>query len=349
VRPARENGLQGFPVDLGIIDEVHIVKKELYSAMSKGLGGRLDTALLMITTAGDNNSELLLRLMEMGAQAMTKPVEDNSFGFFVWESPETVVPGGDAVEYDKLTKAEKAEVDHKLWVLLTYASPSVASGRRHKKLAVGDVRDEVDPSKRVRYDLNRQVSSVNGIFPLHQWYPLIAPADYRFPKEQAYFAIDRDPGENWATVTMAIKVGDKVHGRTFASIEKPTTATLLDWCVRYLAPLVPHAIVLDGWLFKDLARELRMRGFKVRTYGPTEMAQAARLTYEYVAQKKLQWGDYWDRGQLISYQIPLTVRKNRGEAFYLSRNDSSSYIDGIVSLTEVVHAAANHTKVEWNM
>ena len=105
--------LQGLSVSLGICDELHILQASAWYDLVNGTGGRANGLVIGITTAGDDNSELLKTLYSNGEKALQGDKSLERFGFFVWEAPESVVP----------------EEDNALAEALRAANPSLASGR----------------------------------------------------------------------------------------------------------------------------------------------------------------------------------------------------------------------------
>jgi phage terminase large subunit-like protein len=62
IKASKSAALQGIPVSVAIVDELHLVADSTWSALQTGQGGRESTILIGITTAGDENSDLLKRL-----------------------------------------------------------------------------------------------------------------------------------------------------------------------------------------------------------------------------------------------------------------------------------------------
>jgi phage terminase large subunit-like protein len=75
IKAANANTLQGIPVSVGIVDEVHLVDAKVWDALASGTGARPDTLLVGITTAGDENSELLNRLYTNSEKAIAGDLE----------------------------------------------------------------------------------------------------------------------------------------------------------------------------------------------------------------------------------------------------------------------------------
>src|SRR5690606_38729134 len=70
VRSNNSDGLQGIPVDRALLDEGHLLDEETYNALVLGTSAT-NGQVVMITTAGDEKSELLKRLVEYGREVAT--------------------------------------------------------------------------------------------------------------------------------------------------------------------------------------------------------------------------------------------------------------------------------------
>lgn len=313
IKPAKSAALQGLPIDLGLVDEVHLVEHSLWTDLLNGTGGRDNSIIVGITTAGDEDSALLKHLYKL---AETGDAGD-SFGHFIWEAPEARVP----------------EDDETLARYLALASPGVASGRRDVATLIGDVRTmpEVDV---VRYQLNRFVAASAAFISADKWLATARPAGESFPQGRPVFAVDQTPGAGYATVTANLKVDGITHTELVASIVNPRFEQLLDICVR-LASHSPAGYIVDGYALRDLGMELRKRGLSCRIASQGDVVNASSLLYAKVARRELRHGG--DR--LLSVQMPRTVRKNVGEAFRISKKDSSVEIDGVMATALGVFAA----------
>jgi phage terminase large subunit-like protein len=132
IKASNANTLQGIPVSVGIVDEVHLVDAKVWDALASGTGSRADTLLVGITTAGNENSELLSRLYVNADKAIAGDLP--RFGAWIWEASEAIVP----------------DDDDELLALLMEANPALQSGRIDSKLLLDDVRAlPKDPAKQV--------------------------------------------------------------------------------------------------------------------------------------------------------------------------------------------------------
>ncbi|SNS41477.1 Phage terminase-like protein, large subunit, contains N-terminal HTH domain [Micrococcales bacterium KH10] len=307
LKASKSAALQGLPIDLAVVDEVHLVKAPLWADLLNGTGDRPNCMVCGITTAGDDSSELLKRLYD---------VEADSFGTFIWEAPEARVPEDDAT----------------LGEYLLAANPALACGRRDLETAIADCRTMPDRDV-IRYRLNRFIAgTVDAFLPLDKWAPLAGTVEHTTP---VVFAVDRSPDWSAATVTASSKADDgSVVTEVVASLVKPSLSDLVRECER-LAKFGPRAFVVDGYSLKALANELKLRGLPVVVSSLAEMTGASARLYALVASKKLKHaGD-----PLLTRQLPMTRRKNVGEQFRISRADSASEIDAVISTALGVYFA----------
>lgn len=322
LKASKSAALQGLPISLGVVDEVHLIKRELWTDLLNGTGGRSNALLVGITTAGDDTSELLKGLYKTGLEAAEAdpggPLE--RFGFFLWEAPEAAVP----------------ETDAELLALLQAANPSLAEGRTDAENVLADVRSMVDPAEVIRYRLNRFVESTSLFIPMSKWETCRQPFGEAFPTTGGplVFGFDRSPDWSYATVTVARKVGDLTYTRVIASIKRPEPQQLVDIAVE-LWKHNPNTFVVDGLGLKELAAELKRRGLPVTVLTLGDVFQASELFFA-----KVQRGIIRHPGDdLLTMQLPRTIRKNVGDRWRVSRKDSSTEIDSVMATVGAVFAA----------
>lgn len=313
IKPAKSAALQGLPVDLGMVDEVHLVPLALWTDLVNGTGGREDCIIVGITTAGDEDSELLKHLYKLADTGEA----GEAFGHFIWESPEPRIP----------------EDDETLARYLALASPGVASGRRDVVTLIEMVRT-MPATDALRYQLNRFVARSSSFIAADVWLATARGAGEAFPEGRVVFAVDRTPGQEYATITANLKVGSVTFSEVVASLTNPTLERLLDVCVR-LAKYSPTEYVMDGYGLRDLGNELKKRGLPVWIASQGDVINASSLLYAKVVRRELRHaGD-----PLLSVQMPRTVRKNIGDRFRISKADSSVEIDAVMSTALGVYRA----------
>jgi len=308
IKASNANTLQGIPVSVGIVDEVHLVEAKVWDALSSGTGSRKNSLLVGITTAGDENSELLTRLYANAEKAIAGDLE--RFGAWIWEASDTVVP----------------DDDDELLELLMEANPALQSGRIDPKLLLQDVRalpnDDI-----IRYRLNRFIQSGKKTFiPADLWQKCERSFDATMPRGDVVFAIDRTPDWEHATIAAAVKVDDVIYTELVASINKPTLEQLLYVCGQLMSHS-PRSIIVDGYTLRDLYKELKTRGYPAETATLGDVVNASSMFYARLARRTLVHAGDW----LLSIQVPRTVRKMIGEGFRVSRRDSAVEIDAVMA------------------
>lgn len=307
IRASKSAALQGLPIDLGIIDEVHLVKQALWVDLVNGTGSRDDCLVIGTTTAGDDTSELLLHLYSL---ADTNEGGD-AFGYFVWEASEARVP----------------KDDEELARLLLQCSPAYETGRVPIENVVADVRSMPDADV-IRYRLNRFVASVGEFVQLSAWN--LCRVDPQPPPDKGVvLTLDRSPEWEYATVTASWFDAEKdlVYTEVVASENRPTQQSLVELAASLYSPRV-RSYVMDSYSLKAVGQELKQRGMPVICSTLSEMSNACSRFYSRVIQRKLQHpGD-----QLLSVQLPGTRRKNvQGtEAFRVTRSGATT-IDAVCS------------------
>lgn len=316
IRAAKASTLQGIPISIGVVDEVHLVDDAAYSALVAGQGARPDSMLVGITTAGDEDSALLARLYENADKAIAGDLD--RFGAWIWEASEAYVPKDD----DELMR------------LLIEANPALQEGRIDPHLVLADARSLPDDDI-IRYRLNRFIkSSANTFIPFALWQKNERSIDDVFPDGQVVFGIDRTPGWEHASVAAAILVDGIVHTEIVASIVKPTLEKLVNVALQ-LHRHSPRAIVMDNLMLHDLHNELKLRGIPSDTMNASDIIQASSTFYARLARETLKHAP----DPLLSVQIPRTVKKAMQNGFMVSRRDSSVEIDAVMCTLLACHAA----------
>lgn len=299
---------QGIPTTLPIVDELHITKPQVWQSLVKGTQTKRNGLVVGITTAGDDDSELLKFLYKIGALSAELDPAQERFGFFCYQSPTEIVPDDDA---------DLAEA-------IVLGSPGHYEGRLEIGIAISEARSTPDQDV-IRYTFNRFVASKSTFLPTERWI-----RGYRstpFPAGRPWLAIDRTPDWSYATITVNVKVGDDVHTEVAASVVRPTIERLADLCDMIRSVHDVRGAIMDGYSLRDLGAELVRRGWQTHVATQGDMLTASSLLYSRVIRGTLKHsGD-----ELLARQIPHTIRKNVGEGFRISRRDSATAIDGVIS------------------
>ena len=328
IKAAKSGALQGLPVSVALADELHLMPPALWSDMVNGTGGRKNGIVIGITTAGDDNSELLKNLYETGDKAISGDPAYERFGFFCWEAPQAIVP----------------ETDELLLEWLQEANPALQSGRLDAQNILSDVRS-MPPTDVVRYRLNRFVAASSVFISPQAWAACARPFGQHFPESSTrpVFAIDRSPDWGFATIAVATK-GEQgeTHTELVCSIVKPTLEQIVQVCLS-LSRYSPQGYIVDGYALKELGQELKKRGLPVTIATQSDIINASSMVYSKIAQRKIQHSS----DPLLSMQFPRTVRKNIGDQFRISRKDSSVEIDAVMATLLAVYGA--ETKIEQSL
>lgn len=308
LKAAKGAALQGIPVRLAVCDELHLLKPELWSALVAGTGARVDTLVAGITTAGDDDSTLLLDLYARGAVAIGDP--DTRLGFFVWEAPEARIP----------------DDDDELLEYLAMANPSLASGRIDAEAMLSDVRS-LPEADALRYRLNVFTKRSSSFVPAALWQGAARKVEETLPAGRPVFTIDRTPDWGFASIVATVKDADGVvWTEMVASIVKPSLEQLVDICSRLNAHN-PITFAADSYSLRPLLDELKRRGMPTFAATLGDITSASALFYSLLSRGRLRHADE----PLLAHQIPRTVRKNVGDAFRVSRKDSGIEIDAVMA------------------
>lgn len=307
IKASKSAAIQGSPIGLGAVDEVHIVKRGLWFDLVNGLGGRPNCMVVGISTAGDDSSELLLHLLDL--------FDKGQIGGAIWEAPEARIP----------------EDDDELWAYLLAANPSLHSARSDRQAILEDVRN-TPPADAIRYRLNRFVSSTSAYMTLGQWHPLAG--DVTPPPSGVTLVIDRTPSWSHASATAAWKAADgKIETQIVASIANPTMDSLVDLSLALADRVGEYAA--DGLALGKLVEDLKRRGLNARKITLGDHTGAASRLYA-----RVQNGSIRHAGDpLVSAQIPGVKTKFIGDAYRLVRASKDYDIDAVVGTAAAVYLA----------
>ena len=327
IKAAKSSALQGIPVNIGLVDELHLLPSSLWSDLVNGTSAKSNGIVIGITTAGDENSTLLKGLYEVGYKAAAGDPTFERFGFFVWEAPEARVP----------------DDDETLLEYLKAANPALAAGRIDAETVLNDVR-AMPPTDVIRYRLNRFVAGQAQFITSLMWSKCARPFGERLDLngQRPTFAIDRTPDWGFATISMAVKKENVTETELVASILKPSLEQLVNMCVE-LSKHSPQTFIVDGYSLRDLGNELRKRGLPVVIATMGDVISASALTYSKIARQEIRHSS----DPLLSVQFPRTVRKNVGESFRISRKDSSVEIDAVMATILAIYGA--ETRLEQSL
>ncbi|WP_188545679.1 terminase large subunit [Rhodococcoides trifolii] len=295
------------------LDELHLQKLETYTALKLGIQAQRNTTMLMISTAGDENSHTLHILQQYGEEALLG--QHPEFGYFRWYSPD---------QYDNFDP-----------VGIKLANPAVACGR----LSVAKVLDSnrmIPEYEFTRYILNRNGQSENVYLRASVF--ANAGGDEGIPEEdrqRCVIAVDRTSNWEYATLVAARKIDGVIHVELLAQIKDPTSPNLVRICKK-LYKKYKCEFVMDAAMLKDVWTALREKErVPVEFYNTTQIANATSQTYALFAD---------DRLVHVSDPIMVNQRKHAmtkalGEQYVLSVKDSTGDIDSIRAMVLAAHKA----------
>lgn len=319
IKASSDKAIQGFPITMCIYDEVHITTEKLWSAAKQGTKTKKDGIIIGISTAGADDSKLLLALYKQGQDAIDHPEDPDlqRFGFFCWEAPE-----GSSIDDDAAIMA---------------ANPAVACGR----VSIANVKSDAksDPkTEQQRYVLNRFVPTVNPWIDLNLWHKCAGTGLVLGEGEGPItYGVDASQGMEYVSITASRKVGDKVKTTLIGCYPRPSKDFLLERC-KVLARKGNARFTMDGIYLRWLGEELKKFGFKTFILSPTEVAEACDAFYRLIARQELETSNE----QALGIQVPRGRRKNFGDKWAISRKDSSIEIDALLATCFGVYVTDRH-------
>lgn len=300
--PADEDAAQGIPITFGLGDELHIIPPGLWAAIVNGQRAQASSILVGITTAGDEDSELLLSLYGQVDAAIDGRHE--RLGGFIWEAPENAALDDDAA--------------------IISANPSIACGRIDLAQVKTDAALQPEPDQR-RYLHNRFISSTNAWLSAQVWNN--APEGRVEPYAAGVvFAIERTPDWSHATIVATVKdTGGMLTTSVVASLVKPTHNRLVSMCERLAAAHGDASFVVDGLNLKALATALKSKGITVTTMNGGDVMAACSAAYALIVDHRISHA----HDALLVQQNRDARRKNVGEGWRLSPEASTGHIDAL--------------------
>lgn len=310
IKASKSAAVQGLATSLGLIDELHVTKPALWTDLVNGTAAKPRGLVFGITTAGDEESKLLITLYKRAEDAKQR------FGYFIWEAPEARIP----------------EEDDELAMFLSAANPSVAEGRRPIEDEIEAVRSmasgEESESDIVHYRLNRFVASLNPYIPADKWRARERGGEYVWPTTgPLVFTIDLTPDDGYATITAHRKTPDgHHHTELVAWLLNPTFEHLLQLCER-LWVHGPSSYAMDGLKLRPLGVELKKRGYPVHIGTQSDAFNSSSLLFAKVMRGELTHGGE----KLLYLQMSRAVRKNKGDVYRINRASSSVEVDAVMA------------------
>lgn len=307
-QPSKGTALQGHSVSMVICDELHITSPDVWNAMVIGAGQVRDSLLFGITTAGSEDSSLLLDLYGQG-----KAGAPGMF-FALWEAP---------------THSKVDDLD-----ALRAANPALACGRMSEAQILKEVAllPEVDA---IRYRLNRFVASENTWLPPSAWSQCPRLDDLQ-DRRNIVLSVDRTPDWSAATIAAAWKQENGLIATDLiASVVRPDLDGLADLVVE-VARQVPHRkVVLDGHALAELDVRLKQRGLQTQKLTLRDWIIASSICYSKITEGEVAHPHH----PLLDLQMPRAIRKETGDRWRVVRSSVAVEIDAVMATIGAVYAA----------
>jgi len=313
IKASKSGAVQGLATSLGIIDELHITAPALWADLVNGTAAKPRGMVFGITTAGDEDSELLISLYRRAEQAAQEGAggQHERFGFFIWEAEEARIP----------------DDDETLARYICQANPSVAEGRRPIDEEIRAVRS-LPETDALHFRLNRFVASLNPFLPAERWKARQRHEGYEWPSSgPLVFTFDMTPEDAYATITATRKTSDgHTHTELVAWLVNPSTEHLIHLAEK-LWRHNPQMFAGDGYKLRPMLNELKKRGYPVWIGTASDAVNSASLLF-----RKVMQGELTHAGDpLLDLQMPRAVRKNKGDNYRIDRSSSSVEIDAVLA------------------
>lgn len=318
VSPARESSLQGITIGgRCILDEGHLAKRGIWTAALKGTAAVAGAQVVMITTAGDQESQTLIDLYRSAEQAIAGDKNLERFGAFIWEAP-----ANSELDDPEAIKA---------------ANPAVEAGRIPIDRVLQDIQTQPEHEVR-RYTLNQFISGVR-----ETWLPgdlfRRAAGTGIDDIENAILGVDVTRNFEHATIAAAKRVGDEFQTELVASLVNPTEDKLVDLIVQICRKHAINAVALDDRGMHSLHRKLKDKGITVWNLWNKEINTACMTAYAMFANGRVKHNN----DPLLVMQNGQAVAKYVGEYWQISRKDSIGDIDALLATVWALHVASAQT------
>ena len=314
VSPAKEAALQGKPLKRVVLDEGHLAKAGIWTAAVKGTSSLTDAMVLMITTAGDEDSKTLIDLYKSADKAIGGDPGLERFGAFIWEAPVN-------------SKIDDPEA-------IKAANPAVACGRVPIDRVLTDIATQPEHEVR-RYTLNQFITGSSS-----SWLPnnLFRAAAGRGISDLNGVVFSVDIATNWesAVIAAANTNGELQETELVRSFINPTENQIFEELQRLYMKFMPRAIVIDDYLTTNLAKRLKAAGIPVWQLWRGEMANACSSVYALFAQGQVKHND----DPLLVAQMGNGVAKYTGETWLISRKESRGEIDALMATVIALYVSS---------
>jgi phage terminase large subunit-like protein len=297
-----------------ILDEGHLAKPGIWTAAVKGTNAINEAMVVMVTTAGDQESQTLLDLYKSAERAIAGDKSLERFGAFIWEAPQ-----GSSITDPEAIKA---------------ANPAVECGRIPLERVMGDIATQPEHEVR-RYTLNQFISGAR-----ETWLPgelfVQASGNGITDLDGAVLGIDVTKNFEHATIAAAKRVGDDYETELVASLVNPTEEKLVEMVMAIVAKHRISAIALDDRGMHGLHRKLKERGLPVWNLWNKEINTACMNVYSMFSTGRIKHNN----DPLLVLQNSRAVARYAGEYWQVSRKESIGDVDALLATIWAVHVAS---------
>jgi phage terminase large subunit-like protein len=312
--PAKEAAIQGLPFVRVLLDEGHLAKKGIWTAATKGTSAVDNAQVIMITTAGDQNSETLIELYKAAERAIAGDPMLERFGAFIWEAP------------------ENAPVDDVNAIMA--ANPSIACGRIPIERVLSDIATQPEHEVR-RYTLNQFIAGSS-----EAWLPgnLFREASGNGLTAMDGIVLGIDSARNFshATISAARRNGEIYETELVASLVQPTEDKLAEIILDLYKRHNVQAIAIDDRWNHALIRRLKAQGLPIWPLWSKEITTACMTVYAMFANGRVTHNE----DPLLVMQNGLAVTRYHGESWLVSRADSMGDVDALLATIWALYVAS---------
>jgi len=312
--PAREAALQGITLVRVLFDEGHLAKRGLYTAAVKGTNALANAQVIMITTAGDQESNTLIDLYRSADKAIAGAPELERFGAFIYEAPVNA-----AIDDPEAIKA---------------ANPAVACGRIPIERVLGDIATQPEHEVR-RYTLNQFISGAQ-----QTWLPgdlfRAATGTGIDDLNGSILGVDVSRNFEYATIAAAKRIGDTYQTEIIASLVNPTEDKLVGLVMEIIRKYTIAGVAIDDRGLHALYRRLKDNGAPVWNLWNKEINTACMTVYAMFANGRVTHNN----DPLLVAQNSRAVARYVGEFWQVSRKDSVGEIDAVLATIWALYVAS---------
>lgn len=304
----------GFVSGLWILDEAHLMKPDVYEAATASMRSVSDGMVLVLSTAGDADSELYKTLYARADKAIAG--DNERFGAVILE--------GDSEAALDDVKSIKA------------ANPAIDAGYFDLDIALDEARNGQESAIR-RYLHNvQQEHKTDPWVPIEHW-AACKGAGVTEARDLVY-AIDVSPSMRHGSVAIARRNGEVIETQLVATLNDPDVDQLERIALRLIKENGRGPFAMDTYLLEPLAKRLRARGYEVWGFRQAENVRSAQFVYSHVKRHLVSHKD----DEAVYRQTRSAGTKNVGDGFRLVRGTED--IDSLMATVYAIYLASIYKK-----